>query len=135
MKKYIAICILLCSVAAVFGQNTQSNNLGRVLILYYSWSDAANTEKVANILRGMVNADIIEIESATPVVTLLRQTDFGGKPVAVFGTHQGNGSKILGDFSTLARNARIVRGELFTNVARDNRIEEKVTQWVRGLRM
>jgi flavodoxin len=125
---------------------------------------AANTEKVANILRGLVNADIIEIEPATPfpdlayrrpmtqwvkeqqekknypmikpigvdiasydfiiigtpswyntlvtpIVTLLQQTDFRGKPVTVFGTHQGNGRKILGDFAALAKNARIVRAE------------------------
>jgi flavodoxin len=182
----MTICILLCVGVAVFGQNTQSNNLGKVLILYYSWSDAANTEKVANILRGLVNADIVKVEPATPfpdldyhpmtqwvkeqqenknypaikpigvdmasydfiiigtpswyntlatpIVTLLQQTDFRGKPVAVFGTHQGNGSKILGDFSALVRNARIARGELFANVARDNQIEEKVTRWVRGLR-
>jgi flavodoxin len=72
---------------------------------------------------------------ATPIVTLLRQTDFRGKPVAIFGTHQGNGSKILGDFAALVKNARIVRGELFANIARDNQIEAKVAGWVRGLRM
>jgi flavodoxin len=183
----MALCMLLCAGSAVFGQNTQNNNLGRVLILYYSWSDATNTEKVANIIGRLVNADIVEIEPATlfpdleyrpmtqwvreqqerknypaikhidvdiasydfiiigtpswyttlstPIVTLLQQTDFKGKPVTIFGTHQGNGSKILGDFAALAKNARIVRGEIFANVASDNQIEEKVAQWVRGLRI
>jgi flavodoxin len=182
----IIICLLLCTGATVFGQNTQTNNLGKVLILYYSFSDAANTERVANIIQGLVNADIVKVELArsfpdleyrqftqwvreqqekqnypeikpigvdmasydfiiigtpswwyslsTPIVTLLRQTDFKGKPVTVFGTHQGNGSKIFSDFASLVRNARIVKGELFGNVASDSQIEEKVARWVRGLR-
>jgi flavodoxin len=109
-----------------------------VLILYYTWSNA-NTEKVANIIQGLVNADIVKIEPtfpdleygpmiqwieeqqkkqdypeikpigvdiasydfiivgtptwyttlATPIVTLLQQTDFKGKPVTVFAAHKG----------------------------------------------
>jgi flavodoxin len=186
MKKiFCALLIFLAMLPQAFSQNRQWGNLEKVLILYYSWSDNANTEKVATIIQSLTNGDLVKVEPATPfpnlsyrpmtewvkeqqekknypaikplgvdiaaydfifvgtpswyntlslpVVTLLQQTDFKRKPVAVFGTHQGNGSKIIGDFSSLARNVNIVRGELFGNVASDERIEERVTQWVRRL--
>jgi flavodoxin len=178
-------CILLGADTQVFAQIGQRGNLGKVLILYYSWSDNANTEKVATIIQSLTNGDLVKVEPATsfpnlsyrpmtewvkeqqekknypaikplgvditaydfifvgtpswyntlatPIVTLLQQTDFKRKTVTVFGTHQGNGSKIIGDFSSLVQNANIARGELFGNVAGDRRIEERVTQWVRRL--
>ena len=189
MKKLLlglmTFCMLLLALPHVFAQSGQKGNLGKVLILYYSWSDNANTEKVAKIIQTATNGDIIKVEPATPfpdlayrpmtawvkeqqekknypaikpigvdittydfiiigtpswwntlatpIVTLLHQTDFKGKPVTVFGTHQGNGSKIIGDFSGLVRNAKIVQGELFGNVAGDRGIENKVTQWIQRL--
>jgi flavodoxin len=188
MKKFLFVLTVFFMVftdTQAFGQSGQGN-LGKVLILYYSWSDNANTEKVAKIIQSVTNGDIVEVEPATPfpnlsyrpftewvkeqqekknypaiksigvdiatydfifigtpswyntlatpIVTLLQQTDFKGKAVTVFGTHQGNGSKILGDFSSLAQTAKIIRGELFGNVASDRGIEDKVTQWVRRLR-
>jgi formylglycine-generating enzyme required for sulfatase activity len=72
---------------------------------------------------------------ALPIVTLLQQTDFKGKPVKIFGTHQGGAAKVMSDFTALARNATIVRGELFGNVATDSGIEGNVTQWVQRLRL
>jgi hypothetical protein len=57
-----------------------------------------------------------------------------GKPVTIFETHQGNGSKIIGDFSVLVKNGKIVQGELFRNVASDKGIKDKVSQWVGRLR-
>jgi flavodoxin len=167
-------------------QSGQQNNLGKVLILYYSFSDNANTEKVTKIIQSLTGGDIrkIELEAplptlsyraftewvkeqqekknypairplgvdiaaydfiiigtpswwhtlSLPIVTLLKQTDFAGKPVTIFGTHQGNGSKIIGDFSALVKNGKIVQGELFGNVAGDRRIKDKVSQWVGRLR-
>jgi flavodoxin len=62
----VAFGMLLCSKGAAFGQNTQSNDLGKALILYYSWSDSGRTERVAKIIQSLTNADIIEIEPVTP---------------------------------------------------------------------
>jgi flavodoxin len=185
-KMFCLLLIFMAMLPQAFSQNSQRSNLGKVLILYYSWSDNANTEKVAKIIQSLTNGDIVKVEPAVPfpnlsyrpmtewvkeqqekenypaikplgvdiaaydfifvgtpswyntlslpIVTLLQQTDFKGKPVTVFGTHQGNGRKIIGDFSSLVQNAAIVRGELFANVASDTQIEQKVAQWVGRLR-
>jgi flavodoxin len=184
-KMFCLLLIFMAMLPQAFSQNRQRGNLGKVLILYYSWSDNANTEKVATIIQSLTNGDLVKVEPATPfpnlsyrpmtewvkeqqekknypaikpigvdiatydfifvgtpswyntlatpIVTLLQQTDFKRKTVTVFGTHQGNGSKIIGDFSSLVQNANIARGELFGNVASDRRIEERVTRWVQRL--
>jgi flavodoxin len=61
----ISFMLLVIGVSA-FAQTGQRSNLGKVLILYYSWSDNASTEKVAKILQGLTNADIVKIETVTP---------------------------------------------------------------------
>jgi flavodoxin len=71
MKKrflfYAAVFLMLLFIGgSALAQTGQRNNLGKVLILYYSWSDSANTEGVAKILQGLTNADIIKVEPATP---------------------------------------------------------------------
>ena len=48
------------------GQTGQQINLGRVLILYYTWSEQANTENAAKIIQGLTNADMVKVEPATP---------------------------------------------------------------------
>ena len=42
-------------------QTVHQNNLGRVLILYYTWSEHANTENAAKIIQGLTNADMIKV--------------------------------------------------------------------------
>jgi flavodoxin len=160
--------------------------LGKVLVLYYSYSENANTEKVAKIIQELTNADIVKIEPATsfpemeyrqftqwareqqqqgayppiknlnvdiasydfifvgtpvwwglpslPITTLLRQTDFGGKPLAAFSTAQGGPGTAVNDIEQQAKNALARGGINFNNVASDRQIAEKVTTWVRGLR-
>ncbi|QQO07699.1 flavodoxin [Breznakiella homolactica] len=192
MKKKNILCVMMITIllgaaGQAFGQSGSQVNLGKVLVLYYSWSDSANTERVAGIIRDLTGGDMAKVEPATPfpdlayrpmtewvraqqaagnypaikplgvdvgsydfifigtpawyntlalpLVTLLRETDFRGKPVTVFGTHQGNGSKIMGDFSAQVRNARVVPGELFGHVAGDRQLESKVAAWVRGIQL
>jgi flavodoxin len=71
MKKNILILavasfMLLFIGGSALAQSGQRSNLGKVLVLYYSWSDNANTEKVTKVIQGLTNADIIKIETATP---------------------------------------------------------------------
>jgi flavodoxin len=144
MKKIMMRCaavfvFLFCASVLAFGQSAEQGNLGKVLILYYSYSENANTEKVAQIIQGLTNADIVKVEPAAPfpemeyrqftqwakgqqqqgiyppirdlnadiasydfifigtpvwwglpslpITTLLRQTDFEGKPLAAFSTY------------------------------------------------
>ena len=60
------ICILLLTVCESAKPTEQQNSLGKVLILYYTWSGQANTEKAAKIIQGLTGADMIRIEPATP---------------------------------------------------------------------
>jgi flavodoxin len=60
------ICILLLAACQSVPQTGQQNSLGKVLILYYTWSDQANTEKSAKIIQGLTNADMIKVEPVTP---------------------------------------------------------------------
>jgi len=73
MKKKLVIgiaaaCVLL--LAACQCQSApraeQQSSAGRVLILYYTWSEQANTENAAKIIQGITGADMIKVEPATP---------------------------------------------------------------------
>ena len=71
MKKIIVgsiavLGLLFCTDALTFGQSKQQGDLGKVLVLYYSYSENANTEKVAKIIQELTNADIVKVEPATP---------------------------------------------------------------------
>jgi flavodoxin len=71
MKKIIigsmaVLGLLFCTAAFTFGQSAQQSNLGKVLVLYYSYSENANTEKVAKIIQELTNADIVKVELTTP---------------------------------------------------------------------
>ncbi|MDR0408918.1 MAG: NAD(P)H-dependent oxidoreductase, partial [Spirochaetaceae bacterium] len=58
--------LLFCVTVFTFGQSARQNDLGKVLVLYYSYSKNANTEKVAKIIQKLTNADIVKIEPAAP---------------------------------------------------------------------
>ena len=47
-------------------QSEQQSNLGKVLILYYTWSEQANTENAAKIIQSLTNADMVKVELVTP---------------------------------------------------------------------
>jgi flavodoxin len=71
MKKIIMWSIavfglMFGAVVFAFGQSAQQSNLGKVLVLYYSYSENANTEKVAKIIQELTNADIVKVEPSTP---------------------------------------------------------------------
>ena len=62
-----AVCIFLAATCQSAGQQTDGqNNLGKVLILYYTWSEQANTENAAKIIQGLTGADMVKVEPATP---------------------------------------------------------------------
>jgi flavodoxin len=190
MKKIIMRCVtsfglLFCAGVLAFAQSAEQGKLGKVLVLYYSYSESANTEKVADIIQGLTDADIVKVELAAsfpemeyrqftqwakeqqrqgvyppirdlsvdiasydfifvgtpvwwgspslPITTLLRQTDFGGKPLAAFSTAQGGPGTAVSDIEKQAKNALARSGANFNNVASDGQINEKVTTWVRSL--
>jgi hypothetical protein len=58
--------LLFCVIVPAFGQSAQQSNLGKVLVLYYSYSENANMEKVAKIIHGLTNADIVKVEPTVP---------------------------------------------------------------------
>jgi flavodoxin len=185
MRRMAVFGLLLGAAVLAFGQSTQQSNLGKVLILYYSYSENANTEKVAKIIQELTNADIVKVEPAVPfpemeyrqftqwtrgeqrqgiyppirnlnvdiasydfifvgtpvwwgspslpITTLLRQTDFEGKPLAAFSTAQGGPGTAISDIEKQAKNALARGGINFNNVAGDRQINEKVIAWVREL--
>jgi len=60
---------MFMAVFAAFGstgQTGQQHNLGRVLILYYTWSEYAYTARAARIIQGLTNATMIKVEPVTP---------------------------------------------------------------------
>jgi len=71
MKKKLVfgIALIFMVVLAAYvpaGQSGQQHNLGRVLILYYTWSEHAYTARAARIIQGLTNATMIRVEPATP---------------------------------------------------------------------
>jgi flavodoxin len=60
------ICILLLASCQSAPQTGQQNGLGKVLILYYTWSDQASTEKASKTIQGLTNADMVKVEPVTP---------------------------------------------------------------------
>ena len=63
-KKFILGLAVICIMLLAGCQ--QKSGLGKVLILYYTWSEQANTENAAQIIQGLTNADIVKVEPATP---------------------------------------------------------------------
>jgi len=64
------ICVLLLTACQSARRTEQQGSLGRVLILYYTWSDQANTENAAKIIQGLTNAKKVKVEPATPFPNL-----------------------------------------------------------------
>jgi flavodoxin len=155
-----------------------------VLILYYTWSEEANTETAAQILQGLTSADIIKVEPATPfpemnsgemiawageqrrtpgwpeikelgvnpadydfifvgtpvwfgtlsppIETMLANTDFGGKQMACFAMANSREGDVLIHFGEKVINAQVKEGIAF-RMQSETEVEEKLTQWVKGL--
>ncbi|MDR1043831.1 MAG: NAD(P)H-dependent oxidoreductase [Candidatus Adiutrix sp.] len=185
MRGLVVFALLCCPSVPAFGQSAEQGNLGKVLVLYYSYSEDANTEKVAGIIQGLTNAELVKVEPETPfpemeyrrftrwakeqqqqgayppirdlkvdmaaydfifvgtpvwwglpslpITTLLRQTDFGGKPLAAFSTAKGGPGTAVSDIGKQAKNALVRSGANFNNVVSDRQISEKVGAWVKSL--
>ena len=70
-KKLIFVITILCTFIlancqAIDRQKDEHGKLGRVLILYYTWSEQANTENAAKIIQSLTNADMVKVEPVTP---------------------------------------------------------------------
>ena len=61
------VCVFLLAICQSTGRQVgPQNDLGRVLILYYTWSEHGNTENAARIIQGLTNAQMVKVEPATP---------------------------------------------------------------------
>ena len=187
-KLFLGIALICVSVFTAYGspgQTGQQNNLGRVLILYYTWSEYAYTERAARIIQGLTNATMMKVEPLTPfpqlnsrdmiawvgtqrqnqlwpeirdlgvdpasfdfifigtpvwhqtvalpIETLLRETDFGGRPVAAFALANNFEGQVLNRFAGLVRNAQVREGISFRTTT-ETRFEARLVQWVNGMR-
>ena len=74
-KKFVfgimVLCVFFASACQSAGRQTdeqtgQQSNIGKVLILYYTWSEQANTENAAKIIQGLTQADMVKVEPAAP---------------------------------------------------------------------
>ena len=190
MKKKLVLGIAVFCIAAFAaygstGQSGQQNNLGRVLILYYTWSEYAYTARAARIIQGLTNATMIKVEPLTPfpelnsrdmiswvgtqrrnqlwpeirnlgvdpasfdfifigtpvwhqtvalpIETLLRETDFGGRPVACFALANNFEGQVLNHFARQVRNAQVREGIAFRTTT-ETQLEARLTQWVNNMR-
>jgi len=181
----VLICVLALSAYGSAGETGRQNNLGRVLILYYTWSEYAYTERAARIIQGLTNATMIKVEPVTPfpelnmrdmiawvgaqrrdqlwpeirdlgvdpasfdfifigtpvwhqtvalpIETLLRETDFGGRPVACFALANNFEGQVLNHFARLVRNAQVREGIAFRTTT-ERRLEARLTEWVNNMR-
>jgi flavodoxin len=59
-------CLLLLAGCQSGSKTGQQGGLGKVLILYYTWSEQANTENAAKIIQGLTDADMVKVEPVTP---------------------------------------------------------------------
>jgi flavodoxin len=67
MKKgFIFGIAVVCFLLLAGCQSGPKSGLGKVLILYYTWSEQTNTENAAKIIQGLTGADIVKVEPATP---------------------------------------------------------------------
>ena len=186
-KLVLGIAVICMAVFAAYGstgQTGQQHNLGRVLILYYTWSEHAYTERAARIIQSLTGATMIRVEPLTPfpdlntrdmitwvgtqrrnqlwpeirdlgvdpasfdfifigtpvwhqtvalpIETLLRETDFGGRPVACFALANNFEGQILNHFARLVRNAQVREGIAFRTIT-ETRLEARLTQWVNNM--
>ena len=66
-KKLVLGITIVCVFLLAACQSTgRQNNFGKVLILYYSWSEQSNTENAAKVIQDLTNADMIKVEPVTP---------------------------------------------------------------------
>jgi len=184
----MAIGILFFNGCQSTTKTGQSNNLGKVLVLYYTWSESGTTENVAKMIQGLTNADIIKIEPvipfpsafnttememiqwveqqkdqkalpeikdlginpdaydfifigtpvwfgtlSLPIESLLSKINFEGKSVSCFAMANSSPGGVLGDFEKQAKNAQVEEGISFI-LKSEQHLEDKVIQWVNGLR-
>ena len=71
-KKFIAMLPAVLLSAGKLAAQTQERKGQKMLIVYYSWS--GNTRHLANTIKGLANADILEILPEKPYPNVYRQT-------------------------------------------------------------
>ena len=72
---------------------------------------------------------------ATPVLSFLRQADFGGKKVVPFSTQGSNYGTFFEDFASKAKNAKIGKGASFNNLPDkySAQVDNKIAIWLNSL--
>ncbi len=72
---------------------------------------------------------------STPVLGLLKKTDFEGKSVVPFATQGSNAGSFFDDFNKSARNATVLKGMEFNKVPPqyNSQVKNKIIHWLNGL--
>ena len=186
--KQAACLLLLIALLGGCMQKTptvsqEKNDLGKVLIVYYSWG--GNTHELALQLQKKIGGDLYRLETqktylpfpeiyqeakeelsnaylpelknpipdieaydlvligspiwwyspAPAVLTFLSQCDFGGKPVALFSTHEGDLRGFDQTFEKAVKNARILSGEdiHFKLLKNEEELNKRISSWIETL--
>jgi flavodoxin len=67
MKKKLVIGMaVVCLLLLAACQSGPKISFEKTLILYYTWSEQANTENAAKIIQGLTDAEMIKVEPVTP---------------------------------------------------------------------
>ena len=61
MKKYLMILLAVCALITV-----QAAEASKVLVVYFSWSDGANTGKIAEMIAKETKADLVRLQPVKP---------------------------------------------------------------------
>lgn len=112
MKKFLASLFVGGLVLAGAGAKT--------LVVYYSYSDTANTKRIAEQVQQKLGVNISDYDTivigtptwwykmASPVLTFLSGNSFAGKNVALFSTHAGWAGTTIRDMEKLCSGANIL---------------------------
>lgn len=82
-----------------------------------------------------IGAPVWWYTAATPVLSLLEQTDFQGKKVVPFSTQGSNAGTFIEDFKAKIKNAVVLDYASFNNVGKeyDQAVNAKIAAWINGL--
>ena len=61
MKKYLMVLLAMCGLISL-----HSAEASKVLVVYFSWSDGANTGRVAEVIAKETKADLVRLQPAKP---------------------------------------------------------------------
>lgn len=82
-----------------------------------------------------VGAPVWWYTAATPMMSFLKQADFGGKKVVPFSTQGSNYGTFFKDFAVAAKNADLQTSASFNNLPDkyDQAVNNKIAEWINAL--